>query len=61
MKTPADALATLNKIAALWGGRLAPKNGIVTETHIKAIFEDARLYGYLEQAKAILNGQAELV
>lgn len=60
MKNAADALATLNRIAALWGGKLNPKNGIVTETHIKAIFEDARLYGYLDQARAILAGQAEL-
>lgn len=60
MKNAADALATLNKIAALWGGRLNPKNGVVTEVHIKAIFTDAKLYGYEEQARAILQGQLSL-
>ena len=51
-----NALELLNKVAALWGGRVQPMGGKLTERHVKAVLSDIEYYRESERALAILIG-----
>ena len=53
-------LATLNRIASLWGGRVAPKLGKLERKHIEAVLADARMYRVEPEALAILAEAAQV-
>lgn len=56
LKNP-EILSILNKIANLWGSRVALKKGFkLTEKHILAILDDAKTYKMQQEAFEILMG-----